>query len=48
MTRLELRPQVVFDGEGPDGDALERLHDSAHRNCFVANSLKADVRIEPA
>ena len=38
---------IVFDGEEPDGAALEKLHDSAHRNCFVANSLNADVRVEP-
>ncbi|MCG8394847.1 MAG: OsmC family protein [Pseudomonadales bacterium] len=48
ITRIVLRPRVVFDGEEPDGPALEKLHASAHRNCFVANSLKAEIRIEPA
>ncbi|MEQ3635264.1 OsmC family protein [Alcanivorax sp.] len=47
ITRIVLRPRVVFDGQEPDGPALEKLHESAHRNCFVANSLSADVRIEP-
>lgn len=47
ITHIVLRPRVVFDGVDMDGPALEKLHASAHRNCFVANSLKSDVRIEP-
>ena len=46
ITRIELRPKVVFD-EDPDDAALRKLHDSAHRNCFVANSLRSEVVIEP-
>ena len=48
ITRIVLRPRVVFDDADMDGPALEKLHDSAHRNCFVANSLNSDVVIEPA
>ncbi|MEZ6021756.1 MAG: OsmC family protein [Planctomycetota bacterium] len=24
---------------------LEKLHDSAHRNCFIANSVKCEVTV---
>jgi len=42
----ELHPTVEFSGEQqPDQDALQKLHDSAHRNCFIANSLSTEVRI---
>ena len=42
----ELHPIVEFSGEQqPDQDALQKLHDSAHRNCFIANSLSTEVRI---
>ena len=48
ITRIVLRPRVVFDdGQEPEAAAMDKLHASAHRNCFVANSLKADISIEP-
>ena len=46
ITRMVLRPRVVFDGD-VDAEKLRKLHDSAHRNCFVANSLLTEVTIEP-
>ena len=46
ITHAVLRPRVVFDSE-VDYDQLKRLHDAAHRNCFVANSLNTPVDIEP-
>lgn len=46
MTRIELNPVVRFGGEKiPDEAALARLHALAHKNCFVANSIKAEVVI---
>jgi organic hydroperoxide reductase OsmC/OhrA len=40
MTRVELRPKIAFgEGSEPDADALKRLHESAHRQCFIANSV---------
>ena len=47
ITHVVLRPRVVFDGE-VDYDQLTRLHEAAHRNCFVANSLNTPIDIEPA
>ena len=46
VTRIELHPVVQF-GPGTDVSAeeLRRLHDSAHRNCFIANSIKAEVTV---
>jgi organic hydroperoxide reductase OsmC/OhrA len=26
---------------------LERLHEQAHRHCFIANSVKTEVVVEP-
>jgi organic hydroperoxide reductase OsmC/OhrA len=47
VTRIELRPVVEFEGEVPTPEALEKLHDSAHRNCFIANSIRASVTVMP-
>lgn len=41
-----LNPRIVFaDGKNPGAEELARFHDSAHRNCFIANSLSAEVHI---
>jgi organic hydroperoxide reductase OsmC/OhrA len=49
MTVITLRPAVVFSGEArPDSAALEALHHRAHEACYIASSIRAEVRIEPA
>lgn len=45
VTKITLSPVVVFDGEQPAADVLKSLHDSAHRNCFIANSIASEVTI---
>jgi organic hydroperoxide reductase OsmC/OhrA len=48
ITRIVLRPKVRFAGAAPDSATLERLHNEAHERCFIANSLKTEIVIEPA
>ncbi len=44
VTRIELHPAVRFSGdERPDAAALDRMHAAAHENCFIGNSVTADV-----
>ena len=46
VTRIELRPEVMFaPGTSVSAEELRKLHDSAHRNCFIANSIKATVTV---
>lgn len=48
VTTVVLRPRVAFGGERrPDAGELERIHRRAHEECFIANSVRTDVRIEP-
>ncbi len=48
MTVVTLRPCVRFAaGQAPDAAAHERLHHRAHEECFIANSVRTDVRCEP-
>ena len=48
VTKLTLRPRVTFSGEKqPEGAELEALHESAHRNCFIANSVLTEIVVEP-
>ncbi len=45
---VTLRPHVVFaGGRQPDAAALQALHHQAHASCFLANSVKTEIRCEP-
>ena len=45
VTDVILRPSIVL-GPGADLDKAQALHDQAHRQCFVANSVRCDIRVE--
>jgi organic hydroperoxide reductase OsmC/OhrA len=45
---VTLRPNIAFDGAAPDDATLTALHEAAHHACFIANSVRSDVRVEPA
>jgi organic hydroperoxide reductase OsmC/OhrA len=48
MTVVTLRPEVVFSGgRVPTRAELDSLHHEAHEECFIANSVKTEVRCEP-
>jgi organic hydroperoxide reductase OsmC/OhrA len=48
MTEVTLRPLVTFAGERqPDATELNALHHQAHEQCFIANSVKTQVRCQP-
>ncbi len=47
MTVVTLRPKVSFSGElRPTPEQFDALHHEAHAQCFIANSVKTDVRCE--
>jgi organic hydroperoxide reductase OsmC/OhrA len=49
MTRVTLHPQVQFSGDKrPTPDDLAAMHHDSHEGCFIASSVKTDVRCEPA
>jgi organic hydroperoxide reductase OsmC/OhrA len=48
ITRVALRPAIRFGGERtPTPEELGALHDQAHHACFIANSVKTEVVVEP-
>lgn len=48
ITVVTLRPAVRFGGERrPDPAAVAGLHHRAHDACFIANSVKTEIRCEP-
>jgi organic hydroperoxide reductase OsmC/OhrA len=47
VSTVTLRPSVVFAGERqPTREQLLALHHRAHEECFIANSVKTEVRFE--
>lgn len=47
ITRVTLRPDVKFSEEQePEREALAAMHEKAHHNCFIANSVKTRITIE--
>jgi organic hydroperoxide reductase OsmC/OhrA len=45
---VTLRPEVSFAGERlPTQAELVQMHHQAHEECFIANSVKSEVRCEP-
>jgi organic hydroperoxide reductase OsmC/OhrA len=49
ITKIALHPEVTFAPDAaPTPEQLAQIHASAHRNCFIANSVRSEVRVEPA
>ena len=46
MTRVVLRPRIAFEA-APDAATVDQMHHMAHEQCFIANSVKTDVKVEP-
>jgi organic hydroperoxide reductase OsmC/OhrA len=48
VSRVTLRPRVTWSGEKrPSAEDIMQLHHRAHENCFIANSVKTEIVIEP-
>ena len=48
IAQVTLRPAVRFSGERlPSREQIEQMHHQAHEECFIANSVKSEVRCEP-
>ncbi|MBB1269189.1 OsmC family protein [Shewanella sp. SR44-3] len=46
VTKMILNPKVIFaEGVEVDHETLTKMHDKAHVNCFIANSLRSEVEI---
>ena len=46
VTRVTLRPAVEFDAP-PSATVVSELHHKAHERCFIANSVKTEIVVEP-
>jgi peroxiredoxin-like protein len=47
MVEVVLRPRVTL-ADAADAARAQALHEKAHANCFMSNSVRFDVRVEPS
>ena len=47
MTKVTLKPYNVFKGNQPSPREVDDLHHRAHDECYIANSVKTEVAVEP-
>ncbi len=47
LTHITLRPKVSYAKNAPTPEQERALHDQAHAQCNIANSLRSEVHIEP-
>jgi organic hydroperoxide reductase OsmC/OhrA len=46
ISRIVLHPQVVFSGDRqPTPAELDEMHEAAHQQCFISNSVLTEVRV---
>lgn len=48
ITRVVLKPRVIFAADIEiDKEAIKKIHHQSHKRCFLANSVRSKVIIEP-
>jgi len=47
VSTIVLHPKISYSGDKiPTEQDIARFHHLAHENCFIANSVKTDIRVE--
>lgn len=48
ITKMTLKPKVIFaDETAISVEVLNKIHEKAHANCFISNSLACNIEIIP-
>jgi organic hydroperoxide reductase OsmC/OhrA len=45
VSLVELHLRIEYGDKKPTADEEERLHHAAHESCFIANSVKTEIRV---
>ena len=46
VTKVTLRPKIAWAAAEPGAEQLAQLHHRSHEDCFIANSVNCEVRVE--
>jgi organic hydroperoxide reductase OsmC/OhrA len=42
---VTLNPRIAYAGNPPSREQEQRLHEAAHHQCFIANSVKTEITV---
>ena len=45
VVKTTLQPEITFSGSQPDAQKLAEMHDAAHHDCFIANTVNCPIDI---
>lgn len=48
ISDVELHPRVEWVEPAPDDVTVADLHDRSHHKCFIANSVRSEIRVIPS
>ena len=47
ITKVTLRPDISYSGDKqPTEEDIKAMHEKAHKECFIANSVKTEILVE--
>ncbi len=46
MTKITLNPTIIYSGEQPTNDVIQKIHHLSHQQCFLANSVKTVITVK--
>lgn len=46
ITRVALRPHIIYAAESPDRKTESSMHEEAHESCFIANSVRTEIVVK--
>ena len=47
MLKVKLRPRIKWADNPPSASQLEELHHRSHASCYIANSVRSEITVEP-
>ncbi len=47
VEKVVLRPRIAWGAQAPAAARLGEMHHLAHTQCFIANSVKTEIVVEP-
>jgi organic hydroperoxide reductase OsmC/OhrA len=45
ITKVTLHPDISWGGTPPSEEQLAKLHEGAHKHCFIANSVTTEITV---
>src|SRR5262245_13491784 len=46
VSSVVLHPRITYGAKPPTPEEVEQMHHAAHDQCFIANSVKTDIKVE--